>query len=348
MELVKTTVEADLVDIALSVLVVAEGDGRGLDTLLESYRSVLDERSEPYEMIVLYDHQGTKIRDILDGMQCGLPNLVEMPVRPWNGDDAAIKIGLGQAKADTILTLPGWPEIDPASINDLVAAVGPDAMAIGRRTDRKASGMQSFRASLTNGLLRLLFQRGIDDVFCRSRAGRREVFESIAELGVRQHFMPVIAANEGYRVKAVDVASVKGKVPAVYRFTAQGHLGALIDMMTLFVGLKFLKRPLRFFGSIGSPLLVLGLLITAYLVIERLFFGAPLADRPALVFSILMTVLGIQILALGLVCEIIIFSSSRRMRNYEIEKIIRGRLVDPSEAGSSGDQATQPPTKDNE
>ncbi|MBM7069086.1 glycosyl transferase family 2 [Actibacterium sp. 188UL27-1] len=345
MELVKTTVEAGLADITLSVLVVAEGDGRGLDTLLESYRTALDERPDAYEMIVLYDYQGTKIRDILAGIAGDWPNLVDMPVRPWTGDDAAIKIGLGRARADTILTLPGWPEIDPASINDLVAAVGPDDMVIGRRTDKQNSGMQSLRSGLTNGLLRLLFQRHIDDVFCRSRAGRKEVFESIAELGVRQHFMPVIAANEGYRVREIDVASVKGKVPMVYKFKAQGHLGALIDMMTLFVGLKFLKRPLRFFGSIGLPLLVLGLLITAYLVIERLFFGAPLADRPALVFSILMTVLGIQILALGLVGEIIIFSSSRRMRNYEIEKIIRGRLVDPSEAGSSGDQATEPPAE---
>ncbi|MFW5869213.1 MAG: glycosyl transferase family 2, partial [Armatimonadota bacterium] len=93
-----------------------------------------------------------------------------------------------------------------------------------------------------------------------------------------------------------------------------------------YIGLKFLRRPLRFFGAIGLPLAALGALVTAYLVVERLLFGEPLADRPALVFSVMMVVLGVQIVALGLIGEIVIFSSTRRMRTYEIDTIIRGRL----------------------
>ncbi|MEL6523722.1 MAG: glycosyl transferase family 2 [Pseudomonadota bacterium] len=344
--MIKDKVQADGPAVALSVMVVAEGDGRGLEDLLNSYRAVLDARKESYEILVLFDHQGEEIRKVVEGLKGDWLSLVDVPLRPWNGEDAAIKLGIGRARAEIILSLPGWPEIDPAAIDELIAAAASSDMAIARRTDREMSGMQKFRAGLTNGLLRLLFQRNIDDVFCRSRAGKREVFQSISELGVRQHFMPVIAVNEGYQVHQIDVTSVKNpSVPVVYKFKAQGHLGALVDMLTLYVGLKFLKRPLRFFGSIGLPLLVVGGLITLWLVIERLL-GAPLADRPALVFSILMMVLGVQILALGLVGEIIIFSSSRRMRNYEIEKIIRGRLVDPSDPMAKGDEATAPPEKD--
>ena len=63
----------------------------------------------------------------------------------------------------------------------------------------------------------------------------------------------------------------------------------------------------------------------------------PLGDRPALVFSVLLIILGLQIVALGLVGEIVIFASSRRMRTYEIETIIRGR-PQPGEAQTGGAQ----------
>lgn len=334
----------------ISVIVSADGDGKGLAGLLTDFRSVLDERPEPYELIVVFDRASRGIREALEPLEVQWPNLRLFSQRPWSGEDAAIKHGIGQAVGDIVVTLPSWPEIDPGSIGTLIDAVGDVDMAVGRRTGFNRSGMQKFRAWVTHGLLNTFFQQNFDDVFCRARAGRRDVFLRVAELGVRQHFLPLIAASEGYNVKEVDLPVVKDiDGQDIYRFKPNAHVGAFVDILTLFVGLKYLRRPLRFFGSIGVPLIIMGTLLTAYLVIERLFFGAPLADRPALVFSVLMLVLGIQIVALGLVGEIIIFSSSRRLRNYEIDEILRGR---PSALPKS-DTATihdtgNPPQKDHQ
>ena len=68
----------------------------------------------------------------------------------------------------------------------------------------------------------------------------------------------------------------------------------------------------RFFGSIGMLVLIPGLLFTAALAIARLFYAVPLADRPALILGVLMIVLGIQIIALGLIGEIVIFAQRFR------------------------------------
>ncbi|MGH6919141.1 MAG: glycosyl transferase family 2, partial [Geminicoccaceae bacterium] len=99
-------------------------------------------------------------------------------------------------------------------------------------------------------------------------------------------------------------------------------LGILFDILTLYVLLRFTKKPLRFFGSIGMLVLIPGLLFTASLAIARLFYGVPLADRPALILGVLMIVLGIQIIALGLIGEIVIFASGRRIKDYTVEKIV--------------------------
>ncbi|MEL6680645.1 MAG: glycosyl transferase family 2 [Pseudomonadota bacterium] len=327
----------------LSVVVVAEGDGKGLEELMDQYREALDGLDRSYEVIFLHDAGSSVIASIAASLGERWPNLVRMPQRPWAGDDAAMKIGITRASGETIMTLPAWPEIDPASIPALLERVGEADMVIGNRQNLDRSGMQKVRAGLTHGLLRVLFQQRFQDVFCRSRAGTKEAFQKAAELGVRQHFLPLVAVSEGYQVEEVAVDIPKA-ARNVYRFKPQAHVSAFVDMLSLYVGLKFLKRPLRFFGAIGLPLMMLGLLITAVLVVERLFFGSPLADRPALVFSVMMVVLGIQIVALGLVGEIIIFSSSRHMRNFEIDEIIRGR---PSADGpAEGQKAAEPPEGD--
>jgi hypothetical protein len=104
------------------------------------------------------------------------------------------------------------------------------------------------------------------------------------------------------------------------RFGSQLRL--LSDTLALFVVLKFVRKPLRFFGAVGLPLLIAGLLFTGALAAGRLFFGMALADRPVLIFGVLMIVLGIQIIALGLIGEIIIFASGKRTREYTVEKIL--------------------------
>lgn len=333
----------------LSVIIVAEGDGKGLVGLFERYRAVLDGRGQDYEVILVLDNRASALRDVAAQIAEEWPNVAPLSDRPWTGEDTAIKLGVDRAIGDVILTLPAWSEIDPEGINVLIDAVGENDMVSGRRTGLERSSAQKLRAKTTHWLLRALFQHDLDDVFCRARAGKREVFLRSTEMGVRQHFQPLISASEGYRVQEVDVAVDTQAIDKnFYRFKPQAHIGALADIFTLFIGLKFLKRPLRFFGAIGMPLVAIGALISLVLIFERLLFGTALADRPALVFGISMLVLGIQIVALGLVGEIIIFSSSRRMRSYDIDKIIRGMPTEEElDALGAAKQDTMAETHDN-
>jgi NO-binding membrane sensor protein with MHYT domain len=96
----------------------------------------------------------------------------------------------------------------------------------------------------------------------------------------------------------------------------------LLDLLTIFFLVKFTKKPLRFFGLVGTALLGLGVAASIYVVIQRFFFDVALADRPALVFSSLLIILGIQIIAIGLIGEIIIFTHAKDLKEYKIDKII--------------------------
>jgi len=85
---------------------------------------------------------------------------------------------------------------------------------------------------------------------------------------------------------------------------------------------RFTKKPLRFFGMVGITLFAIGSVLLAWLVTERLFFGQALAERPALLLSTLLVVLGLQLFALGLLGELMIFTHARSIKDYQIERII--------------------------
>jgi hypothetical protein len=144
------------------------------------------------------------------------------------------------------------------------------------------------------------------------------------QFGVRQHFIPLLAVWRGFKAGEVELHSPQksGAKRRRLRFTLLGHFRALIDLLTLFVTLKFLQRPLRFFGFVGALPLLVGLVITTWLAVARLLGSIALSDRPLLIFGVLLIVLGIQIIAIGLIGEIIIFASNRRIKNYEIAEVI--------------------------
>jgi len=139
--------------------------------------------------------------------------------------------------------------------------------------------------------------------------------------GDLHRFFPIMAHRHGFKTIEVNVEQSKSDV--FQRIYAPGiYLRRLLDLLTVFFLIKFTKKPLRFFGLVGSSIFGLGLVATIWLVTERLFFNVALADRPALILSSLLIVLGIQIIAIGLIGEIIIFTHAKDLKEYKIDQII--------------------------
>lgn len=315
----------------LTAIIAAEAM-KELPGTVAAARRGLDAMGLPYELICITDGRDAPVMDALTDLMPGWPQLIVLGQRPWSGDDAALSVGLRRARGSLVLTMAGWPEVDPDELSRMPAALGDADMLSAVRMGQPLSKWQAWRRRVFNRFLSRLFDQSPADPFCRTRLGRKAIFEDVASFGVRQHFIPIIAGERGYRLAKIELNVAKGEVgkgPARYVFNPLGHVVAFLDALTLYVVLKFLRRPLRFFGSIGLPICLIGLIATAVLFAQKLL-GSALADRPALIFAVLMIVLGIQIIAIGLVGEIIIFANSRRMKQYSVRGIIGRDAVTPS------------------
>src|SRR5579872_6496442 len=107
----------------------------------------------------------------------------------------------------------------------------------------------------------------------------------------------------------------------MYRPREYAHF--VLDVFTVFFLVRFTKKPLRFFGMLGASMFGLGALLVMWLVVERLAFNTSLSDRPALLLSALVVVLGLQLFALGLLAELIIFTHARQIKDYRTAEIIQ-------------------------
>ena len=106
-------------------------------------------------------------------------------------------------------------------------------------------------------------------------------------------------------------------------YATREYAHRVLDIFTVFFLVRFTKKPLRFFGMLGASTFVIGALLVAWLAIDRLVFLHPLADRPALLLSSLLVVLGMQLFALGLLGELIIFTHARDIKDYQIDEVVR-------------------------
>ena len=159
------------------------------------------------------------------------------------------------------------------------------------------------------------------DLGCGVRLFRREIADEISLYGDQHRFLPALARRRGFRVQEIDlVQSSEDMFHGRYRL--REYLHRALDIFTVFFLVRFTKKPLRFFGTIGFIAAAFGGVATLLLIVQRLFFAMPLADRPALLLATLLFVLGVQIFAIGLIGELIIFTHASGMKEYTIRRII--------------------------
>jgi glycosyltransferase involved in cell wall biosynthesis len=237
------------------------------------------------------------------------------------GEATALSAAFSNTSGDIILTLPAYQQINVEEIPRLITSLENYDMVLSRRWPRRDSLLNRLQTSIFNFLLRLSTDLKIHDAGCSVRAFTREVINEIQLYGDLHRFFPVMAHRQGFRITELDVT--QSEKDTHQRIYAPGlYVRRLLDLLTIFFLIKFTKKPLRFFGLVGTTLLSLGVVSSLYLIVERLFFDISLADRPALILSSLLIVLGVQIIAIGLIGEIIIFTHAKDLKEYKIDKII--------------------------
>lgn len=305
----------------LSIIVTVSDRADSIPTLIEAYAPIVANLDLSHEWIFVLDGYLEEIRKQVDDYILANTNAKLVQLGKSFGESTALSAGLSIAAGELILTLPAYLQCDPAELPKLFSEIEQADLCLARRWPRIDSGGQQSRTRSFGRLVQMLTGARFDDLGCGIRLVKRRVIEEVAIYGDQHRFFPVLVQRRGFRVKQVDLAQhpqdSARKPPPLGAYPRR-----LLDLLTVFFLVRFTKKPLRFFGLIGSSTAAVGMLTMLVVVVQRLFFDVGLAERPALLIGALLMVLGVQLLAIGLVGEIVIFTHAREMKEYTIEEIV--------------------------
>lgn len=331
----------------ISVIVVVSGRHDPLESLHGAYRDGLAALAQPLEFVYVLDGPCPEGRQALDRLQAqGEPVRIIQLNRAF-GEAAALSAAFRHVRGEVIVTLPAFHQVEATELPRLVESLEGADLVVARRSPRVDSRLNRVQTAVFGALVRALTRTPFRDLGCNARALRRRVAEEIDLYGDQHRFLPLLAVNHGFRV--LEIAMRQSARDRFRRIAAPGTcVRRMLDLLTVFFITKFTRRPMRFYGLIGSATAGGGGVYMAYLVFQRLVTEIPLADRPALLLAALLVVLGVQIFSMGLIGELIIYANARNMDEYAIEAVIERGEPAPDWVAAQrarGDSATPVPLR---
>jgi glycosyltransferase involved in cell wall biosynthesis len=305
----------------ISVVVPVSERADNTADLYREYKGGVEATGRDFEFVYVLDGSFPEVAATLEQLNAVGETIKIVRLARYFGEATALVAGFEVAEGERVLTLPAYRQIEAADIPKLIEALETADVVAAVRTKRTDSWLRRAQGRFFNWVVSTLTGQTFRDLGCGARAFRREVLSEINIYGDQHRFLPLLASRWGFRVSEVEVRhNPRDLAPTFYRPGI--YIRRALDVLTVYFLVKFTKKPLRFFGLLGFGIAGIGGAVVAYLVVQRVLGYTELADRPALLLGSLLLVLGIQLFAIGLIGELLIFIHSRQIKEYRVEKTL--------------------------
>ncbi len=308
----------------LSVVIPLFNERDNLKPLHDDLDRVLTQVGLSYEILFVDDGSTDGSDEVLRGLGAADSHVRVIRLARNTGQTAALQCGLEHSTGETVIAMDGDGENDPDDIPRLLAKLGEGYDIVsGWRTERWKGATLSRRipSVVANALISRITGVKLHDYGCTLKAYRGELARSLKLYGEMHRFVPAIAAEQGARIAEVEI-NFRPRRSGASKYGPGRIVRTLLDLLTVKFLSGYSTRPIQIFGAIGLALGGLGSLWTGILVFEKIFLGAQLGNRPALLLAVLLVVVGVQFISLGLLGEMLArtYHESQHKPTYVIKE----------------------------
>jgi len=296
----------DLHTVDLTVVVPLYREEENVDFAVAELLEVLDGMSQSAEVILVDDGSPDATGAMALAWHERDPRVRVIQFRRNFGQTAAISAGFRHARGRVVVLMDGDQQNDPRDLPKLLAKMdeGYDVVS-GWRKDRKDKLlMRKVPSRMANRLISRITRTELHDYGCTLKAYHTDVVQHLHLYGELHRFIPALAGLVGARVVEIPV-NHRPRTRGSSKYGISRTVRVLLDLLTVKFLLKYLARPMQFFGLLGLTSFLLGFFSLAGLLVEKAVAGAGLAERPLLILSVLLVILGVQFLSMGLLGELL-------------------------------------------
>ncbi len=274
-----------------------------------------------YEIIFVDDGSTDNSFDVLKKIKQRNPNVKAIRFRRNYGKSAALSVGFEMARGMVVGTMDADLQDDPGEFKAMINKLnkGFDVVS-GWKKKRYDPITKTMPSRLFNIVTSFVSGIKLHDFNCGIKVYRKDVVKSLQVYGEMHRYLPALANWDGFKVTELPVKHHPrryGKSKFGFSRLIKGYL----DLLTFVFTTRYLKRPLHFFGTIGSVVALSGFALDLYLSIEWFFGKTYLTNRPSVLLGLALIFVGVQFISIGLIGELIAKNFLDK-KNYHIKERI--------------------------
>lgn len=291
----------------LSIVVPVYRESESVPELADQIRAALDAAGLTFEVWMVDDGSEDDSWAQIVALNEADARFAGVRFRRNYGKSAALAAGFARTGGRYVATLDADLQDDPAELPEMVARLEAGAdLVSGWKRRRNDPWEKRLPSKFFNRVTSWMSGIPLHDFNSGIKAYRADVVKSVRVYGELHRYIPLLAKWEGFTRIEEQVVNHRPRIHGETKFGLERYLRGFLDLITVLFLTRFARRPMTFFGGIGTLGFLAGFAILAYLSVVKLAFGEPIGGRPLLLFGVTLLLLGAQSFLAGLLGEMIV------------------------------------------
>ncbi|HKC34731.1 MAG TPA: glycosyltransferase family 2 protein [Chitinophagaceae bacterium] len=307
----------------LSLVIPLKDEEESLPELSEWISRVMNANNYSYEIIFVDDGSTDNSWNVIEELRSKNQNIKGIKFQRNYGKSAGLNEGFRAAQGDIVITMDADLQDSPDEIPELRRLIledGSDLVSGWKKKRYDNTFTKNLPSKFYNAITRWMSGIKLHDFNCGLKAYRKNVVKSIEVYGEMHRYTPVLAKWAGFKKIGEKVVTHQARKYGVSKFGISRFVNGPLDLASImFVG-KYGKRPMHFFGLLGSIFFLVGIVLSFYLIIKKFIDPeSTLTDKPGFYIALTTTIIGVQLFLSGFIGELISRNAPGR-NSYLIEK----------------------------
>ena len=311
----------------ISIIIPLFNEEESLPELCSWIEKVMNKNNYSYEVLLIDDGSKDKSWSVIENISSKNSNIKGIKFRRNYGKSAALNIGFQKAIGNVVITMDADLQDSPDEIPalyDKIMKEGYDLVS-GWKQKRYDPLSKTIPTKLFNWAARKASGIYLHDFNCGLKSYKNNVVKSVEVHGEMHRYIPVLAKWAGFEKITEQVVEHQSRKYGETKFGLERFVNGFLDLLTITFVTRFGKKPMHFFGVVGTIMFIIGFSIFGFIVIEKLnaiinnVAAKNIADMSIFYIALTSMIIGVQLFLAGFISEMISRSSNDR-NNYQIEK----------------------------
>jgi len=304
----------------ISIVIPLFNEEESLPELADWINRVMEKHNWTFEAIFVDDGSLDRSWEVIQNLRKKYNWVRGISFRRNYGKSAALNEGFKATQGDVVITMDADLQDSPEEIPELYRLIKEERYDLisGYKKKRYDPLSKTIPTRLFNWTTRRMSGiNNLHDFNCGLKSYRGDVVKNIEVYGEMHRYIPVLAKWAGYKKIGELVVHHQPRKYGVTKFGFERFINGFLDLLTITFVSRFGKRPMHFFGTVGSLSFFVGMIFTLILFIEKFNnihnpHARDIVNKPMFYLALVAIIIGVQLFMAGFLGELVSRSAPER------------------------------------